>query len=324
MVEPSVLIRWVMYFFGSGYAAICGALAVTFAVIHAARVHRVRRRWNVVFLIVGLFLIICGAPAAPNWYVLATGVCSAYLIVWRRRFLASDGDNKSAPNSPEPAPPTPSIVERPRYSWLFTRKAVASSALLWLLTGLALELPYHVALPIKEPVSRLLVIGDSVSAGLVDGEVTWPKILAQNSTFDVLDESQPGATVKSALRQNERLGDATGLVVLEIGGNDAFEWAPVSQFAHDLEQLLTEVIRPGRTVIMFELPLLPFCGRYGQVQRRLAAKYRVQLIPKREFISLLTTRGSTVDGVHLSEVGQQRMAKLIVSYIRSSRRPSDH
>jgi len=39
----------------------------------------------------------------------------------------------------------------------------------------------------------------------------------------VLDASQPGATLRSALRQNTSLSGDTGFVIIEIGGNDLLE-----------------------------------------------------------------------------------------------------
>ena len=62
---------------------------------------------------------------------------------------------------------------------------------------------------------------------------------------------------------------------------------------------------------MFELPLPPLAFRYGETQRRLAAKYEVALLPKRLLIGVLTSSGATVDGIHLAPNGHERMAKLV-------------
>jgi acyl-CoA thioesterase-1 len=115
----------------------------------------------------------------------------------------------------------------------------------WLL-AVGMELPYHVT-PSLTPLSvpALFVIGDSVTAGM--GERTH-------------DFSQMGATVTSAARkQAPLLGDDNGLVLLEIGGNDVLGRTTAAEFHLGLEQLLESVCRPGRTVVMFELPLPPAC-----------------------------------------------------------------
>jgi acyl-CoA thioesterase-1 len=109
--------------------------------------------------------------------------------------------------------------------------------------------------------------------------------------------------------QAERIGDEPGLVLLEIGGNDMLGSTTPEQFEERLEVLLAEVCRPNRTVVMLELPLPPLCNRIGMIQRRLAAKHEVALIPKRVFIGVLTSSGATVDGIHLSPKGHAQMAE---------------
>jgi lysophospholipase L1-like esterase len=62
---------------------------------------------------------------------------------------------------------------------------------------------------------------------------------------------------------------------------------------------------------MFELSLLPNKIAYGQIQRRLATKYRVLLIPKRFLVDVIGGANATSDGLHLSEAGARRMATLM-------------
>jgi hypothetical protein len=75
--------------------------------------------------------------------------------------------------------------------------------------------------------------------------------------------------------------------------------------------MIARIAAPGRTVVMFELPLFPHKIAYGQIQRRLAAKYGISLIPKRYFISVIGGANATLDGLHLSDAGAHRMAALV-------------
>ena len=97
----------------------------------------------------------------------------------------------------------------------------------------------------------------------------------------------------------------------EIGGNDLIANVSSSQFGASLEGLLKRVAEPQRTVVMFELPLLPHKIAYGQVQRGLARKYGVWLIPKRYFVSVIEGADATSDGIHLAVAGTHRMANLV-------------
>ena len=158
----------------------------------------------------------------------------------------------------------------------------------------------------------LAIIGDSVTAGLNDQDDTWPRQFARQSAVTILDASQQGATLNSARQQLAALQGQGETLILEIGGNDLLEGLPVREFAEDLRQLMDEVRRQRyRDVIMFELPLPPFCQRYGYIQRRIADQNGVRLLPKREWLAVLTSQGGTVDGIHLSDAGQTQLMRLV-------------
>ncbi len=104
-------------------------------------------------------------------------------------------------------------------------------------------------------------------------------------------------------------------MLIEIGGNDYFERVAPSEFAAQLDRLLTELDRPNRQLIMLELPLPPFYNAYGRVQRELAATHRVPLISKRQFARVVFTSGATLDTVHLSESGHSLFADMVWDHV---------
>lgn len=120
----------------------------------------------------------------------------------------------------------------------------------------------------------------------------------------------------AAYRQAERLPDSGGLVLIEIGGNDMLGTTALPDFEQGLDRLLHRVCQHDRTVIMFELPLPPLFNEVGRIQRRVASRHKVPLVPKRRLLSVLTTQGSTLDSIHLTQAGHEQMATLIWSLIR--------
>ena len=100
-------------------------------------------------------------------------------------------------------------------------------------------------------------------------------------------------------------------MLVEIVGNDCFGETSPREFATGLDRLLSAVCRPGRVVVMLELPLPPTFQEYGRIQRRLAAQFHVILIPKRVLLGVLERRGATVDSVHLSRQGHRWMAETV-------------
>jgi acyl-CoA thioesterase-1 len=281
---------WVIYFFGSGAAFFAGVGGVLAGVgLFSGR----RRDWSVkaatLLSFLGLILVALSATPLPYWFYATAGVLTlAWLVSERLR---------------------PSR----RHPWL-----LRGAVIMCCVAALALEAPYHF-MPALPPTGRppLYLFADSVSAGMGESRrVTWPELLENARGVKVHNYSQMGATVHSMLRDAEKLSLGDGLYLLEIGGNDLLGTTTAGDYERDLERLLELLCQPGRTVVMFELPLPPFANEFGRAQRRLAAKYGVALIPKRVFTTVLTADGATLDGVHLSSAGHELMAETVWDLIR--------
>lgn len=292
MDEPNALIRWTMFHFASGEAFFVGLglLALAWFVIGQEQSRR-RRAWVAILTALGfVWCWLSSTPLTLNMWLamllMLVGMCG---IVWKLTRLRST---------------TASLW--PHYRVLVPPALLAAP--------LVFEFSHQDWSPPQlGVVERLCVIADSVTAGLNENETTWPQLLADRGKIEVVDASQPGATLHSAIQQAELIGDRKGLVLLEIGGNDLLEKLPTDRFEDDLQRLLGTVSsRPGRKVVMFELPLPPGSARYGAIQRRLAARYDITLIPKRKLIGLLTSHGATVDSIHLSPRGHAAMCDLVM------------
>ena len=159
---------------------------------------------------------------------------------------------------------------------------------------------------------HLVVIGDSISSGIDPHVPTWPLILQQTCGAPVRNLARPGAQVSEGLLIASDLTDDDHLVLIEIGGNDLLMGVSAADYSKALDALLSKVAAPHRTVVMFELPLLPTKISYGQIQRRLSAKYGVALIPKRYFAQVLGDASATTDGLHLSAAGARLLAGTVM------------
>lgn len=284
----------VIFFFGSGFAFFVGVGGIVVALILSLRARsRMTALARNLCVLLGCVLVLLSAAPLEWWlYALAGTTTFIWLALEWTKALCS------------------------RRTMVAARVAVLA---VWLL-ALAFEMSYQVTPPLpalEKPV--LFVIGDSVSAGMSDADKgTWPRRLAEQHSVEVRDFSRMGATVKSARKQAKAMGDMPGLVLLEIGGNDLLGTTSAADFEEQLDLLLADVCRADRTVIMLALPLPPLMNRFGLAQRRLARKYDVLLIPQRIFASLLTTRGATVDGIHLTPHGHQTMSDTIWELVRLS------
>lgn len=192
----------------------------------------------------------------------------------------------------------------------------AAALLIALLTLTALELSRR-RMPaiVGVPADHLVVIGDSISSGIDLRVPAWPIVMQQLTGVPVKNLSRPGAQVAEATDMAKKVTPDDRVVLIEIGGNDLLGDVPSAAFEKNLDAVLSKLAMPGRTTVMFELPLLPYKVAYGQIQRRLATKYGIWLIPRRCFIEVIGSANATSDGLHLSESGAHRMATLVATVL---------
>lgn len=291
MDEPTAIYRWVLFHFGSGEALLPGLLGISCAIAMDERGWR-SSLVALSLMLGGFWLLLSSWPSlwiqgvllgsVLAWFIIRVARMSLHRLYWSRRLVYLLC--------------LVAILGEKRFSFVP-------------------ELP---------AMQELAVIGDSVTAGLNDRDITWPRVIAEQHGITVHDASQQGATCRSAQQQVRLLAGRGDAVLLEIGGNDVLEYIAVEKYAADLEHLLRDVRAqyPTQPVVMCELPLPPLGHRYGYAQRQLAARYRIALIPKRNFLRVLTMPHATVDGIHLSDQGQELMASLMAQVLRKSVTPA--
>ena len=120
-----------------------------------------------------------------------------------------------------------------------------------------------------------------------------------------------GETSASAAKQLEQTSVEAPVVIIEIGGNDFLGRGSIQSFELGLDSILKALCEPKRQVVMFELPIPPLYEGYGRVQRNLASRYGVALIPKRVLLSVVEAAEATVDSIHLTQQGHDQMASFV-------------
>ena len=271
-----------VYHIVSGQAFFSGVALLILAAFASTRTKPFYSRVTVLAFLIGVIAVVVSSTALPYW---CYGVAGVAMLVW----VASAFEAK------------------------WRRSTAITMGSVWLVMALW-EFLYHLNHSLASAQTRTLtVIGDSVTAG-VDGDETsetWPSLFARQHHIQVQDISHIGETAASALRRAKTLSIESSVVVVEIGGNDILGSTTTAEFSRDLEALLAFLESPDRQVIMFELPLPPFCHEFGRIQRTVAAKHKVTLIPKRVFLSVIAGSGSTLDTIHLSQSGHQFMADVV-------------
>lgn len=278
-----------VYHIVSGQSFFTGITLLILAVVASTVRHRLFSRVSFLGFVVGAIAVVVSSTAIPYWYY-------AVVIVVTLGWIAA-------------------VISK-----TFLRKAAIAAVIVWLIAAL-IELPFHL-MPLlhRSPDRSIAIIGDSVTAGIGGDETseTWPSILAREHQLTVQDISHMGETISSALTRVKVNPITAPVVILEIGGNDILGSTSSAQFINDLNALLKILVASNRQIVMFELPLPPFCHEYGRAQRVLAARHNVVLIPKRIFLSVIANRNSTLDSIHLSQAGHQLMADSVWRLLKSA------
>ena len=240
-----------------------------------------------VLVIAGISIAILSATALPLWF---TATASSITLA--------------------------SLSSRLTRRWPVLRKCVC---LLWA-TVCMLELPRLITPQIDPSVNveTVVVLADSVTAGLGEEEATtWPALLRVRQNVNVIDLSHVGETTRTGHQRAAQHGlPADCVVLIELGGNDILGSTSSEDFAKELDSLLRFATAHQRHVFLFELPLPPFHNDWGSIQRTLARKYDVNLIPRHRLASVFQGKESTMDSIHLSQSGHERMLTIVCEVLR--------
>jgi len=145
----------------------------------------------------------------------------------------------------------------------------------------------------SSPVKRILVLGDSLSAGFglrstqACPALLTEKLRAAGLEFEITNASQSGGTTAGGLqRLPAHLKHKIDIFILELGINDAFRGAPIVEIRNNLQAIIDQVKarNPNVRIIVAGMQLPNYSSddyvfAFGQIYADLAAKNKAALIP---------------------------------------------
>src|SRR5947208_2404131 len=143
------------------------------------------------------------------------------------------------------------------------------------------------------PMKRILILGDSLSAGFaLRPNQAYPALLteklrAASLNFEIINASQSGGTTGGGLeRLPAHLKRKIDIFILELGINDAFRGVPISEIRNNLQAIIDMVKArdPNARIIIAGMQLPNYVDdnyvfAFGQIYADLAAKNNVAFIP---------------------------------------------
>lgn len=162
-------------------------------------------------------------------------------------------------------------------------------------------------------------LGDSLTAA------GYPKLLSEKLTVDVLNYGFDGITSNDALEMLPSLIDKNPqLVVIEIGGHDYNQRKSRKQTKATIEEIIKRLHQANIEVVLVEIPRGFITDPFRGLERELARKYDLQLVPDsviRRFVLfspimppgmwLPTHQHLSNDGLHPNERGNEAFAKAV-------------
>ena len=266
-------------YFVSGKAFFAGTLMVIFAAFLSCAHKRLFLRiiTDVLFLVGIGFIIFSGVPVAL-WLYLPVVAALAILFFFSQYEKASNR----------------------LFFW------IVRSVLVFCMMALLLNETRYLRIPTLDSreYKKMYVIGTSLSCS-ENHNRSYVELVRDRYRLNIFNLSESGYTTKKALSQAELLGTDNILVLIELGMDEDY-----LEYKEFLKQLLEQLSGKNRTIVMFELPRLSADGNFSQLQRELAAKYKVKLIPKKVLAAAIYNWNSR-HRLQLSEDANDWLAKLL-------------
>lgn len=172
-------------------------------------------------------------------------------------------------------------------------------------------------------VKRILVLGDSLSAGLLlKPSEAWPMLIVNKLRdagldFEVTNASQSGDTTAGGLaRLPAHLKQPIDIFVLELGINDAWRGVAVARIQQNLQEIIDRVraASPGVHIIIAGMQLADsgndgFIRDFGQMFADLAAKNQAALVPYLLQGVIGDPALNLVDRIHPNAAGHKILAQ---------------
>jgi acyl-CoA thioesterase-1 len=175
----------------------------------------------------------------------------------------------------------------------------------------------------------ILVFGDSLSAAFgIRPEQGWVALLTQRLQlqgygYPIINASVSGETTQGGL---ERLPRALqlhrpGIVILELGANDALRGLPLASTRANLEKMVQLAQNAGARVLLVGLRIPPNYGpryteEFADMFPQLAKQYHLPLVPfLLQGVALDPTRMQE-DGMHPNAAGEPPILETLWPYLK--------
>ena len=180
-----------------------------------------------------------------------------------------------------------------------------------------------------EDSKRLLILGDSISAGYgISADRQWTHILQRKldlsgKNLRIVNASSSGETTGGGLSKIQSLlkSNSPDYLLIELGGNDALRGYPVEKIKFNLTEICKMAIKQNVAVILMQIKIPPNYGRkytqtFESLYGEIANEMEILLIPFILENIALDPNLMLPDGIHPNEKGQPLIADEIYNWLK--------
>ena len=169
---------------------------------------------------------------------------------------------------------------------------------------------------LDSPGSTIVCFGDSITAGVgAAPEESYPQRLSETIGVEVRNLGVPGDTAGTAAgRIDQVLAQDPWLVIVELGGNDLLQRAPIAATEQALRQILDRLLAARVVPVLVEIEVPIYGGQYDDMFERLADDYDVPLVED-ALRRILTDPALKSDTIHPNAAGYRQLAQAVAEEI---------
>lgn len=181
----------------------------------------------------------------------------------------------------------------------------------------------------EEPPKRILILGDSITAGYgIDPSLAFPALIQARIdslgwAYEVVSAGVSGDTSAGGLRRlNWVLKQPVDVFVLELGANDGLRGLPLNMTRHNLQAILDEVTKrfPQAKMVIagMEVPTNlgeEYTAEFRQIFPALAQENKATLIPFLLEAVAAIPELNQADGIHPTAEGHILVAETMWKYL---------
>ena len=177
--------------------------------------------------------------------------------------------------------------------------------------------------PIAEDKPRVIILGDSLTAGLgLDVNLAYPALVASQLNelgypTEIINAGQSGDTTAGGLRRVDwLLKQEPDLLIVELGANDGMRGIPLEEIERNLNGIIDKAQAKDTSVFLMEMYIPSNFGQeytdgFHAIYETIAKEQRIPMIP----FLLQEVAGkpelNQADGIHPTAEGHKLMADVV-------------